>query len=107
MSAEVALGHPDLEWEPLFDKIVVRRDAAKARTEGGIDIPDVIQEQPLMGTVVRVGFGRLMQNGEIVSLKVLAGDRVLFGPYAGIKVEALGRDYLVMREDEVILVFRG
>jgi len=95
------------EWQPTADKIIVRVDPAKIKTEGGIEIPESHQERPRTGSVVAVGPGRMLENGHLKFVSMNVGDRVLFGPYAGIAVEELGDDYRVLRDDEVILVRRS
>jgi chaperonin GroES len=82
------------------DRIVVFPDNAEQRSAGGIIIPDSAQEKPVRGLVVAVGPGRL---GEPMSVKV--GDHILYGKYAGTETTIKGRDYLIMRESEILLIF--
>lgn len=106
MIADFDLGEAvKVSWIPLRDLIVVRLDPVKAKV-GDLHIPDDVQERPKCGTVVDVGPGRLNEDGTLRPMSVSAGDRVIFGPYAGIVVEELGEDFKVMRDDEPILVQR-
>ncbi len=86
---------------PLYDRVVVKRLAAETTTKGGIVIPDKAAEKPSQGEVVAVGEGALLDNGERRPLAVKAGDRVLFGQYAGSEVKIDGDDYLIIKESEI------
>ncbi len=86
---------------PLYDRVVVKRLAAETTTNGGIVIPDKAAEKPSQGEVVAVGEGALLDNGERRPLAVKAGDRVLFGQYAGSEVKIDGDDYLIIKESEI------
>lgn len=84
---------------PLQDRILVKRIEEEERTKGGIIIPDTAKEQPQRGEVVAVGPGK---DGNLMTVKV--GDIVLYGKYAGQKVEFDGQEYLIMREDDVLVI---
>ncbi|ADC90075.1 chaperonin Cpn10 [Thermocrinis albus DSM 14484] len=90
---------------PLYDKIVVKRqEEQEQRTAAGIIIPDTAKEKPQIGEVVAVGEGKLLNNGQIVPLKVKVGDKVVFNKYAGTEVELDGEKYLIMSQDEVLAI---
>jgi len=91
--------------KPLYDKIVVKRqEEQEQRTASGIIIPDTAKEKPQIGEVVAVGEGKRLNNGEIASLRVKVGDKVVFNKYAGTEVELDGEKYLIMSEDEVLAI---
>ena len=69
---------------------------------GGIIIPDTAKEKPMQGKVIAVGKGRLEKDGKITPLDVKAGDKVLFGKYAGQEIKIDGSEYLIIREEEVL-----
>jgi chaperonin GroES len=93
---------------PLRDRILVERiDETEQQTVGGIIIPDTAKEKPQQGRVVAVGKGRVNDKGEVFPLDVKAGDTVLFGKYAGTEIKIEGKDYLIVREDEVLGVTEG
>ncbi len=97
------------EIEPLDDRIVVEQapEATNQQTEGGIYVPETVQEKPHMGVVLAVGTGRVFDNGEVRPLKVSVGDHIVFGRYAGVELpKELGENLLMMREDEVLGVLR-
>ncbi|MDZ7841765.1 MAG: co-chaperone GroES [Gammaproteobacteria bacterium] len=87
---------------PLHDRVLVRRVEEEKTTPGGIVIPDTAAEKPMQGEVVAVGNGKLQDNGEVRSLEVKAGDKVLFGKYSGTEVKVDNEDLLVMREDDIM-----
>jgi chaperonin GroES len=87
---------------PLQDRILVKRLDELATTKGGIIIPDTAKEKPQEGEVVAVGKGRVMEDGSQRPLDLKAGDKVLFGKYAGTDVKIEDEDYLIMREDDIL-----
>ena len=89
----------NVNFKPINDRVVVKPLAAEEKTQGGIIIPDTAKEKPQQGEVVAVGPGK-----EGVKLNLKAGDRVLYGKYAGQELKYNGDDYLIMREDDVLLV---
>ena len=89
---------------PLHDRVVVERNEAEKKTAGGIVLPDNAKEKPKEGTVIAVGSGRLLENGEVKALEVKKDDRVLFDAYAGSEVKLDGRDYLILTEKEILAV---
>ncbi|TDJ44269.1 MAG: co-chaperone GroES [Gammaproteobacteria bacterium] len=89
---------------PLHDRIIVKRMEEERMSAGGIVIPDSATEKPIKGEVIAVGNGKHLENGDIRSLDVKAGDKVLFGKYSGTEVKVDGEDLLVMKEDDVMAV---
>ena len=92
---------------PLRDRIIVRRIEEQEQQRGGIYIPDTAKEKPQEGEVIAVGNGRILDNGSKVELDVKAGDRVLFGKYAGTEIKLDGDEYLILREDDILGVIEG
>jgi chaperonin GroES len=92
---------------PLHDRLVVKRWEEEKTSPGGIVIPDSATEKPVKGEVVAVGSGKVLDSGQVRALGVKAGDKVLFGKYAGTEVKVEGSDYLVLREDDVMAVLEG
>ena len=96
------MGRVSMNIRPLHDRVVVHRLEEKERTSaGGIVIPDSAAEKPSEGKIVAVGPGKF-ENGEIRPLSVKVGDRILFGKYAGTEVKISGKEYVVMREDDIM-----
>lgn len=87
---------------PLGDRVIVKRIEEEEKSSGGIIIPDSAKEKPLEGEVVAVGSGKVLENGKKQPLDIKAGDRVLFGKYAGTDVKIEGEEHLILREDDIL-----
>ncbi|MCU0734992.1 MAG: co-chaperone GroES [Methylotetracoccus sp.] len=96
-----------MKIRPLHDRIVVKRVEEEKTTPGGIVIPDTAKEKPIRGEVIAVGNGKLLDNGQVRSLDVKVGDKVLFGKYSGTEVKIDGIEYLMLREDDIMGVIEG
>ncbi len=92
---------------PLRDRVVVRRLEEERKTAGGIVIPDTATEKPMMGMVIALGAGRILENGNVQEPIVRVGDKVLFGKYAGTEVELNGETLIVMREDDILAIIEA
>ena len=84
---------------PLADRVLVRAEDAESTTESGIIIPDTAKEKPQRGVVVAVGNGK---KDEPMTVK--AGDKILYGKYAGTDITIDGEDYLIMRESDIFAI---
>ena len=93
-----------LNIKPLADRVVVEAAAAEEKTSGGIILPDTAQEKPQQGTVAAVGPGKASDSGTIVEMTVKAGDTVLYGKYSGTEVTHDGKEYLIMRESDILAI---
>ena len=91
-----------MQVKPLQDRVLVERLEEEKRTSAGIIIPDNNAEKPAEGRVVSVGPGRLLDDGSHRAIDVKEGERVLFGKYAGTEVKVDGKDYLIMKEDDLL-----
>ncbi len=96
-----------MKIRPLQDRVLVERIEEEEKTKGGIIIPDTAREKPQQGKVVAVGPGKTDEKGNRVAMGVKVGDRVLFGKYAGSEVEIEGKQYLIMREEDILGVIEG
>jgi chaperonin GroES len=96
-----------MKLKPLNDRVVVKRIEEEEKTAGGIIIPDTAKEKPIQGEVLAVGTGKLMEDGSRRPLDLKAGDRVLFGKYAGTDIKIDGEELLIMREDDILAVVEG
>jgi chaperonin GroES len=85
--------------KPLADRVLVEPAAAETKTSSGIIIPDTAKEKPQKGTVVAVGAGT-KENPITVSV----GDSVLYGKYAGTELQHEGKDYLIMKENDILAI---
>ena len=87
---------------PLHDRIIVERIEEETVTAGGLIIPDSAKEKPQQGKVIAVGKGKVTEDGKLLGMDVKVGDRILFGKYAGTEIKVEGKEYLMMREDDVL-----
>jgi chaperonin GroES len=87
---------------PLYDRIVTTRIDERETIRGGIIIPDSAKEKPQEAEVVAVGHGKRLENGELVPLDVKVGDRILFGKYTGNEIRLDDKEYIIMREEDVL-----
>jgi len=88
---------------PLHDRLIVKRLEEETTTKGGIIIPDSAKEKPFEGSVIAVGNGKKTDAG-ITPLDVKAGDKVLFGKYAGTEVKLQGEEHLILKEEDVLAI---
>ena len=96
-----------MKIRPLQDRVIVERLAEEEKTKGGIIIPDTAKEKPMEGKIIAVGKGKTTEDGKLIKLDVKAGDKVLFSKYAGTEVKIDGKEYLIMREDDILGVIEG
>jgi chaperonin GroES len=89
---------------PVGDRVVVKAAAREEMTRSGIVIPDTAKEKPQEGTVIAVGNGRLLDNGDRAAIDVHEGDRVLFAKYGGTEFKLDGEEYLVLKESDILAV---
>jgi chaperonin GroES len=87
---------------PLRDRIIVERLEEEAKTAGGLIIPDTAKEKPQQGIVRAVGKGKVTEDGKVLPMDIKVGDKVLFGKYAGSEIKIDGREYQIMREDDIL-----
>ena len=89
---------------PVGDRVVVKPSAKEEVTKSGIVIPDTAKEKPQEGTVIAVGSGRLLDNGDRAPMDVREGDRILFAKYGGTEFKLDGEEYLVLKENDILAI---
>lgn len=94
----------ELQIQPLGDRIVVERDEAVSVSVGGIYLPETAKNKPSRGVIVCTGNGKLLKDGSRAELQVKAGDHVLFLSYAGEEFKLDGKEYLLLREEDVLAI---
>ncbi|RPF57040.1 co-chaperone GroES [Aquisalibacillus elongatus] len=90
--------------KPLGDRVIVEVVEQEETTSSGIVLPDSAKEKPQEGKVVAVGSGRVTDNGEKVELEVKEGDQVIYSKFAGTEVKQGDKEYLVLRESDILAV---
>ena len=93
-----------MKIRPLHDRILIERLEEREVKRGGIIIPDTAKEKPQEGKVIAVGNGKVTDEGKKVPLDVKVGDRILFGKYTGSDVKLDDKEYLIMREEDVLAI---
>lgn len=91
-----------MKLRPMQDRIIVKRLEEETMTAGGIFIPETAKEKPQKGEIIAVGNGKKTEDGKVIAMDVKAGDKVLFGKYAGTEIKIEGEEYLIMREDDIL-----
>ena len=91
-----------MKVKPLFDRVLIKRVEPDEKVKGGIIIPDTAKEKPMEGKVIAVGAGRLDDDGKRIPMEVKAGDRILFGKYAGTEIKIDDDEHIILREDEIL-----
>jgi chaperonin GroES len=94
-----------MNLRPLHDRVIVKRLEEEKKSAGGIIIPDQAAEKPVRGEVLAVGSGKRGDDGKVTPVDLKVGDVVLFGKYSGSEVKVDGKEYVVMREDDIMAVF--
>ena len=92
---------------PLGDRVLVKQDDEPQKTEGGIFLPETAKEAPQWGTVISVGLGKTLENGDVRPLAVTKGDKVIFGKYAGTKIKLGNEELIFLREDDLMGVLKN
>jgi len=90
--------------QPLGDRILVKHLEQSEKTAGGIILPDTAKEKPQEGKVIAVGKGRLLEDGTVKPLEVKVGETVLFAKYTGTEVTHEEKEFLILREDDILAV---
>ena len=93
-----------MKIRPLHDRVIVKRLEEERKSAGGIVIPDTAAEKPSQGEVVFAGPGKTDENGKLVAMGVKVGDKILFGKYSGSEVKLEEKEYLILREEDVLAI---
>ena len=93
-----------MKVRPLHDRVLVERLEEQETVRGGIIIPDTAKEKPQEGKVIAVGTGKVTEDGKRLGLDVKVGDKILFGKYSGSEVKVDDKDYLILREDDILAI---
>jgi chaperonin GroES len=93
-----------MKIKPLGERVLVEPIKEEEAVKGGIIIPDSAKEKPQEGKVIAVGTGKIDDNGKKVPFNVKVGDVVLMPKYGGTEVKVNGKEYQIMREDDILAV---
>jgi chaperonin GroES len=93
-----------MNYKPLSDRVIVEQEGAETKTASGIVLPDAAQEKPQLGKVLAVGQGRYNDKGELTPLQIKVGDTVIFAKYGGTEFKEAGKEYLIIKESDVLAI---
>ena len=91
-----------MKIKPMNDRVLVLRVEEEQKTAGGIIIPDTAKEKPQEGKVISTGTGARGEDGKLIKPDVKKGDRILYGKWSGTEVKIDGKDYLIMKETDIM-----
>lgn len=91
-----------MKIQPLADRVLVEPLKEAEVNKGGIIIPDTAKEKPQQGTVIAVGTGKIDEKGNKIPFNVKKGDKVLMPKYGGTEVKIDGKEYQIMREEDIL-----
>jgi len=89
----------NIKIKPLGDRVLIDPQEAEEKTASGIIIPDTAKEKPQKGKVVAVGSGTADEK-----MEVKTGDMILFGKYSGTEITVDNKDYLIMRQSDILAI---
>ena len=95
-----------MKVQPLGDRILVEVLEAKEKTKGGILLPETAKEKPQEAKVIAVGKGRISDDGKVIPLELKAGDKILFGKYSGTEITVDDKEYLILKEEDVVAIIK-
>lgn len=93
-----------MKIKPLEDRVVVESLEAEEKTSGGIYLPDTAKEKPQIGKIIAIGPGKVSDAGKKIAMEVKVGDKILYGKYSGSEVTIDDKDYLIMRESDILAI---
>jgi chaperonin GroES len=93
-----------MNLKPLGDRLVVQPVEQDEQTASGIFLPETAKEKPQQGEVIAAGPGSRDDKGERVAMEVAVGDRVLYARYSGTTVKIDGKEYLILKESDILAI---
>ena len=95
------------KYKPLGDRVIIEPTAAEQTTKSGILIPDSAQEKPQSGKVIRIGTGRVTDDGKTIPMNVKEGDIVIYAKYGGTDLKVEGSELVILKESDILAVQEG
>ena len=90
--------------KPLGDRVVIEVAEVELKTASGIIMPETSKEKPQKGKVLAVGAGKMLDSGARSAMEVKVGDEIIFNKYAGTEVKVDEKDYLIIRESDILAI---
>jgi chaperonin GroES len=91
-----------MKLRPLDDRVIIKQSDAEEKTTGGIILPDTAKEKPQIGKIIATGPGKLLDNGKQSKMAVKKNDKVLYAKYMGNEIEIDGKNYVILKESDVL-----
>ena len=91
-----------MKIQPLGDRVLVQPAKEDEVSKGGIIIPDTAKEKPQQGKVIAVGTGKMDEQGKKIAFNVKKGDTVLMPKYGGTEIKLDGKEYQIVREEDIL-----
>ena len=95
------------KYKPLGDRVIIEPTEAEQTTKSGILIPDSAQEKPQSGKVIRIGTGRITEEGKTIPMNVKEGDVVIYAKYGGTDLKVDGNELVILKESDILAVQEG
>lgn len=92
--------------KPLGDRVIVKVEAEKEETVGGIVLASNAKEKPQTGKVSAVGEGALSPEGKRLPMSVAVGDEIMYDKYAGSEVKYEGEKYLILHDKDIMAIVK-
>lgn len=89
---------------PIGDRVIIKPEPEEIKTKSGIVLPDSAKEKPSEGTVIAVGTGRILDNGQKVPLEVKVGDKVIYSKYGGTETKIDNEEYIILSERDILAI---
>ena len=90
--------------KPLANRVIIEVNKEEEKTVGGIVLPSSAKEKSQTGVIVAVGEGLVTDQDTKIEMTVTVGDQVLFEKYAGTEITYDGKDYLVVKESDIVAI---
>ncbi len=95
-----------MKLQPLHDRIILEPAPKEEKSSGGILLPDSAKEKPQKGKVIAAGPGKMLENGKLSPMDARVGDTVLYGKYSGTEVTLDGKEYTILRQEDVLAIIK-
>lgn len=91
-----------MTYEPLEDRVIVEPESAEQTTKSGLVIPDTAKERPQVGKVIKVGPGRVTDEGKTIPMDIAEGDMVMYAKYGGTEIKVEGVEYKILKKSDLL-----
>ncbi|MEK7649072.1 MAG: co-chaperone GroES [Patescibacteria group bacterium] len=93
-----------MQLKPLGDHIIVEPLSSQEMTKSGIILPETAKEKPERGTVIAVGPGKILDNGQRAPMDVQVGNVIVFKRYSPDEFKFENKEYLILSQSDVLAI---